>query len=71
MSRRWHTLTVVCVGIATWWRSWLAPNAPEKAQLDVTVSTVEDTRRRLLAFVEREQAALPVVDAETVEVIQR
>ncbi len=42
--------------------------APEKAELDVTVSVVEDTRRRLLAKLESEKSALPVVEAEVVEV---
>jgi hypothetical protein len=50
--------------------------APEKAQLDVVVSTVEATRQRLLAQVERDVPALrtdhrsdqlPVIDAEVEE----
>ena len=43
---------------------------PEKTELDVTVSTVEDTRRRLLARLERDTSALPalpVIDAEATE----
>lgn len=48
--------------------------APERAEIEVTVSAVEDTRRRLLAKLERDTSALPaalpaVVDAEVEEIV--
>jgi hypothetical protein len=41
---------------------------PEKTEVDVRLSTVEDTRRRLLARLEQDVPALPVIDAEGEEV---
>jgi hypothetical protein len=40
--------------------------APERAEVDVRVTSVEDTRKRLLAQLERDMPALPVIDAEEV-----
>jgi hypothetical protein len=45
-------------------------NAPARTEVSVTVSTVEDTRRRLLARLDRDTPALPVIDVEAQEVAQ-
>ncbi len=42
-------------------------NAPQRTEVNVTVTTTEENRARLLAKLERDTPALPVVDAEVVE----